>query len=328
MQRVSLEYPRYGAATVAAQLRLEGWIVSVSRVQRMRREDNLLAVRRRKFVVTTDSDHEFLVYPNLARHMVLTAVNQLWVADITYLRLASEFVYCAVVLDGYSRRALGWAVGPSLQAKLPLAALERAIAARPPAPGLVHHSDRGSQYASDDYIQRLEQFRILSSMSRPARPWENARCERFMRTLKEEEIDCHQYRTLAELERNLEEFIEHFYNRVRLHAALGYQSPAAFEQQQLITAPAANAPPAALSFRRHREIYPDIRQSKGKPGRRASRLPGAHRNESPAEYSWRVALQQSPLPLLLPPPFCNHGLSLPTKKQRMAMCPHCPCLKT
>lgn len=269
VQRVSLAYPRYGAEKVAAEMRREGWTISVSRVQRLRREDNLLAVRRRKFVVTTDSDHEFLIYPNLARQLVLTAVNQLWVADITYLRLAGEFVYLAVVLDAFSRRALGWAVAPTLKAELPLAALNQALQTRRPAPGLVHHSDRGVQYACGDYIGRLEQFQIRSSMSYPARPWENARCERFMRTLKEEEIDCRQYRTLEELKANVEDFIENFYNSVRLHAALNYLSPIEFELQQgpLVSAPTAAAQPAALSFRRHREIYPDVKRKTGKKAR-------------------------------------------------------------
>lgn len=264
VQRVSLQYPRYGAEKVAVQMRLEGWVISVSRVQRLRREDNLLAVRRRKCVVTTNS--EFLIYPNLARHLVLTAVNQLWVADITYLRLAGEFVYLAVVLDAFSRRALGWAVGPSLRAELALAALNKAIQTRAPTPGLVHHSDRGVQYACGDYISRLEQFQIRSSMSYPARPWENARCERFMRTLKEEEIHCHQYRTLEELTANVEDFIENFYNKVRLHAALHYVSPVQFELQQgpLVSAPTADGQPAALSFRRHREIFPDDKRKTGK----------------------------------------------------------------
>jgi len=259
IQRASVEYPRYGAAKVAEVVRRGGLVVSVSRVQRVRREDNLLAVRRRKFRVTTDSDHEFLVYPNLARYLVLTAINQLWVADITYIRLASEFVYFAVVLDAFSRRVLGWSLSRSLQTTLPLAALNRAMAARPPAPGLVHHSDRGSQYASDEYVSRLEDGQITISMSRPARPWENARCERFMRTLKEEEIDCRPYGTLEELERNIEDFIERFYNRVRLHAALGYRSPVEFEQQKIDSEanPAISGLPAALSFRRHQEIYPD-----------------------------------------------------------------------
>ena len=271
IQRASLEHPRYGAAKVAEVLRRAGWVVSLTRVQRVRRQDNLLAVRRRKFVVTTDSDHDFLVYPNLAQHMVLTAVNQLWVADITYLRLASEFVYFAVVLDAFSRRAIGWSVGPTLQATLPLAALERAIAARAPGPGVVHHSDRGTQYASNNYVRRLEECKMTISMSRPARPWENARCERFMRTLKEEEIDCREYGTLAELEQNLEDFIERYYNRVRLHAALGYRSPVEFEQQQagLAAVPPATGTAAALSFRRHQEIYSDEVKTK-RAGRRRS----------------------------------------------------------
>jgi transposase InsO family protein len=271
IQRASLEHPRYGAAKVAEVLRRDGWVTSLSRVQRVRRQDNLLAVRRRKFVVTTDSDHDFLVYPNLAQHIVLTAINQLWVADITYLRLVSEFVYFAVVLDAFSRRAIGWSVGPTLHATLPLAALERAIAARAPGPGVVHHSDRGTQYASNNYVRRLEECKMTISMSRPARPWENARFERFMRTLKEEEIDCREYGTLAELEQNLEDFIERYYNRVRLHAALGYRSPVEFEQQQagLAAVPPAPGIAAALSFSRHQEIYSDEVKTKH-AGRRRS----------------------------------------------------------
>jgi putative transposase len=210
----------------------------------VRREDNLLAVRRRKFVVTTSSDHDFLVYPNLAQYMVLTAVNQLWVAGITYLRLASELVYFAVALDAFSI--------------LPLTALNRAIAQRSPSPGLVHHSDRGTRHASNDYVRRPEECQITISMSRPARPWENARCERFIRTLKEEEIDCTAYSTLQELERNLEDFIERYYSRLRLHAALGYHSPVEFEQQQvgIAVSPAATCIMAGLSFRRLRRSIP------------------------------------------------------------------------
>jgi transposase InsO family protein len=155
-----------------------------------------------------------------------------------------------------------------LQATLPLKALNRAIAARVPSPGLVHHSDRGTQYACNDYVRRLEECQITISMSRPARPWENARCERFMRTLKAEEIDCREYASLAELERNLDDFIERFYNRVRLHAALGYRSPEEFEQQQsgAPTPPPATSIAAALSFRRHQEIYPDVQNKRA--GRR------------------------------------------------------------
>jgi transposase InsO family protein len=251
LQRAAVKHRAYGSIKLAQVLRKEGFAVSVARVRRLRKQDNLFAVRRRKFVVTTDSEHDFLIYPNLAQYLVVNATNQLWVADITYVRLGSEFVYFAVVLDAFSRRVLGWALDRSLQTRLPLLALDRALAARPPARGLVHHSDRGSQYASNDYVARLEQHHITISMSRPARPWENARCERFMRTLKEEEIDAHSYQSLEELERNVTDFIEGYYNQTRLHAALGYRPPVEFEQQS------AQPPPAALSFRRHQEIYPD-----------------------------------------------------------------------
>lgn len=224
------------------------------------REDNLLAIRRRKFVVSTESNHDFQVFPNLARDLDLTGLDQLWVADLTYVRLAREFVYLAVVMDAYSRRVIGWAVGRSLQTGLPLTALERALALRQPAPGLIHHSDRGTQYASADYVGRLEQYGIISSMSRPARPWENARCESFIKTLKQEELDGRAYGTLEELERNLEDFIEKVYNRVRLHSALGCWPPVEFEQQldAKKRMPAAAAQRRAnLSFQRHEEIYPD-----------------------------------------------------------------------
>ena len=231
--------------------------MSPSRVLAITRSDNLLAVRKRRFVVTTDSDHDLLVYPNLAANLICSGVNQLWVADLTYIRLAVEFVYLAVVLDAFSRRVVGWALGRTLQAKLPLEALNRAVAARQPAPGLVHHSDRGSQYASAAYVARLEECQMVVSMSRPGKPWENARCESFIKTLKQEEIDARSYRSLETLERNLEEFIEEFYNRRRLHSALGYQSPEEFERQQEPTQPRVKTQPAGLSFPRHEEIYSD-----------------------------------------------------------------------
>ena len=266
IQKIVVEHRRrYGYRRVWFELNhKQGMVVNHKRVLRLMREDNLLALQRKQYVMTTDSNHSLEIALNLARHMKLTAVNQLWVADITYLRLASEFVYFAVVLDAFSRRAIGWSVGPTLHATLPLAALERAIAARTPGPGVVHHSDRGTQYASNNYVRRLEECKMTISMSRPARPWENARCERFMRTLKEEEIDCREYGTLAELEQNLEDFIERYYNRVRLHAALGYRSPVEFEQQQagLAAVPPATGTAAALSFRRHQEIYSDEVKSK------------------------------------------------------------------
>ena len=188
VQKEALANRRYGYRRIAVLVQRKGVAVSAKRVLAIMREDNLLAVRRRKFVATTDSDHDFLIYPNLAQHLDLTDVNQLWVADITYIRLQSEFIYLAVVLDAFSRKVIGWALGRSLQASLPLLALNRALEQRRPGPGLVHHSDRGSQYASSDYVMRLEQSKALISMSRPARPWENAKCESFMKTLKQEEI--------------------------------------------------------------------------------------------------------------------------------------------
>lgn len=260
VQRAAIGHRHYGYRRVAVLVQRMGYQVSAKRVLDCMREDNLLAIRRRKFVVSTESGHDFQVFPNLARDLDLTGLDQLWVADLTYVRLAREFVYLAVVMDAYSRRVIGWAVGRSLQTGLPLTALERALVLRQPAPGLVHHSDRGTQYASSEYVGRLEQYGIISSMSRPARPWENARCESFIKTLKQEELDGRAYRTLEELERNLEDFIEKVYNRVRLHSALGYRPPVEFEQQLeaiKMTPPEPRQRRANLSFQRHEEIYPD-----------------------------------------------------------------------
>jgi putative transposase len=254
VQKAALRYRRYGYRRITELVRRSGIAVGEWVVRRILRTDNLLAVRKRKFMVTTDSKHRFAVYPNLARYVCLSAINQLWVSDITYVRLGREFVYLAVVLDVYSRRVVGWSLGRTLQTSLAVAALNRAITNRRPGPGLVHHSDRGSQYASDDYVRRLEEAHMLISMSRPARPWENAYCESFMRTLKSEEINCRGYSTMEELERNIDDFIERFYNRERLHSALGYCSPEEFEKT---SAQQPSSLPVALSFPRHQEIYPD-----------------------------------------------------------------------
>lgn len=258
IQRTALAHRGHGYRRITPLVQRAGFVVGMEKVRRILRNDNLLAVRRRKFVVTTDGNHRFRVHPNLAESMELTAMNQLWVADITYLRLRREFVFLAVVLDAFSRKAIGWALGRSLETKLALAALELAIASRHPQPGLVHHSDRGTQYASHEYVQRLEACGAHLSMSRPARPWENGKCESFIRTLKREEIDARRYASLAELRQHLEEFIEQIYNKVRLHSALGYQSPEEFEQAQNTGFPGVQWSPAALSFPRHEEIYPDV----------------------------------------------------------------------
>jgi putative transposase len=229
IQRIALEWPCYGRPRITAELRRQGWTVNPKRVYRLMREDNLLCVRRRQFVVTTDSNHGRTVYPNLARELVLTGVNQLWIADLTYIRLLEEFVFLAAILDAFSRRVIGWALDRRLDNELSLTALRMAIERRTPLAGLVHHSDRGSQYASRDYIELLQANQIRISMSRRGNPWDNAACESFMKTLKYEEVYRNEYRNLAEARAALGEFLERVYNQKRLHSALGYLPPAEFE---------------------------------------------------------------------------------------------------
>lgn len=232
IQRICLEHRRnYGYRRVTAELRQQGWPVNSKRVRRMMREDDLLAQQRRKFVATTASDHAYSVFPNLMPSLEVDGLNQLWVADLTYLRLGQEFVYLSVILDAYSRRVIGWKLSRTLRPDSALAALAQAIATRDPPAGLVHHSDRGIQYACGDYVSLLHQHGLIGSMSRKGNPYDNARCESFLKTLKQEEIRCSEYATLEELEQNLEDFIERYYNRQRLHSALGYLSPSAFEEK-------------------------------------------------------------------------------------------------
>jgi putative transposase len=232
IQTIAVEHRRrYGYRRITAELRRRGMVVNHKRVARMMREDNLLAVQPRTFRVTTDSAHDLEVFLNLARRMKLTGINQLWVADITYIRLQHEFVYLAVILDAFSRKVVGWALDRSLATRLALSALEKAIAARQPPPGLVHHSDRGVQYASVEYVKLLQAHQMIPSMSRPANPYDNASCESFMKTLKREEIYANDYRTLEHLAMNIERFIDEYYNRCRLHSALGYRPPDEFERQ-------------------------------------------------------------------------------------------------
>jgi putative transposase len=233
VQRVALEWPAYGSRRITHELQQRGWRVNRKRVQRIMREDNLLCLRHRKFVVTTDSKHDLPVYPNLAKAMVLTSINQLWRADITYIRLAEEFVYLAVILDAYSRRVIGWALDRTLQDRLTITALEMALTQRGTPAGLVHHSDRGVQYASHDYTRILQEHGIGISMSRTGNPWDNAACESFMKTLKYEEVYRSEYRDLADAYARIGEFLEVVYNQKRLHSALDYRSPAAFEQSLL-----------------------------------------------------------------------------------------------
>lgn len=229
LQRLALRDRHCGYRRISRWLKRDGWLVNHKRVLRLMREDNLLSIRRRRFVVTTDSAHRWRVYPNLARRMVLSAINQLWVADITYVRLQQEFIYLAVILDVYSRRVVGWSISRQLESSVAQQALESALKQRQPVPGLIHHSDRGVQYACGDYVKQLEAAGITISMSRPGNPWDNAWAESFMKTLKVEEVDGRRYRNFDHARLLIGSFIEELYNEERLHSALDYRSPIEFE---------------------------------------------------------------------------------------------------
>jgi putative transposase len=231
IQRLALKDRHCGYRRILRELKNEGWVVNHKRLLRLMRDDNLLSIRRRRFVVTTDSHHTWRVYPNLARYMILTDMNQLWVADITYIRLKVEFIYLAVILDVYSRRVVGWSIKRRLESDIARDALEMALKQRRPAAGLVHHSDRGVQYAANEYVERLEARGIIISMSRPGNPYDNAWAESFIKTLKAEEVNAAHYRDLEDATGRIGKFIEEVYNQRRLHSALGYVSPAEFEAQ-------------------------------------------------------------------------------------------------
>ena len=229
IQTIALEMRAYGYRLITAELHRRGLKVNHKRVLRLLREDNLLCLRQRAFVRTTDSRHNLRVYPNLARNLPLSNINQLWVADITYIRLLREFIYLAVLLDAFSRRCIGWAISRHIDTQLTLAALQMALNTRTIRAGLIHHSDQGVQYAAADYVAVLHEHKIEISMSRTGNPYDNAKAERFMRTLKYEEIYMNDYETLAEVRASIEHFIETVYNRKRLHSAIGYRPPVEFE---------------------------------------------------------------------------------------------------
>lgn len=230
IQRVALEWPSYGYRRITRELNRRGLSVNHKLVLRLMREDNLLCLRKRSFVRTTDSSHSLPLYPNLVPDLDVTGIDQLWLADITYIRLLREFIYLAVILDAYSRRCIGWALERTLRAELAVEALRMAIERRKVESGLVHHSDRGVQYASLEYTGLLKEQGIRISMSRRGNPYDNAQAERFMRTLKEEEVYLYEYESMAEARERIGHFLEEVYNQKRLHSAIGYLPPAEFEQ--------------------------------------------------------------------------------------------------
>jgi len=229
IERIVLEFPGYGYRRLTKELHRRGWSVNHKRVLRIMREESLLCQIKRRFVPTTDSAHAFGTYPNLIKDTELDGLDQVWISDITYVRLPTSFCYLAAILDAYSRRCVGWHLSPFIDARLTLSALEMALTTRRPEPGLIHHSDRGVQYACGEYVARLEEGGAFISMAATGNPYENAKAESFFRTLKMEEVYIKDYRNFEEAEQNIAQFIEEVYNRKRLHSSLGYLPPVEFE---------------------------------------------------------------------------------------------------
>jgi putative transposase len=230
IEEIILEFPGYGYRRVTHALHREGRLVNHKRVLRIMKTESLLCHIKKSFVVkTTNSRHHFPVYPNLLAKLDLSAPDQAWVSDFTYIRLRSAFVYLACILDAFSRRCIGWYLSRDMTTQMTLMALRRAINERHPQPGLIHHSDRGVQYASYEYIDQLKQIHAQISMSSVDNPYDNAKAESFFKTLKQEEVYLKDYRSFEEAEANIEAFLEQVYNMKRLHSSLGYLPPAEFE---------------------------------------------------------------------------------------------------
>lgn len=230
MSNICLEFSRYGYRRVTKQLQREGWLVNHKKVLRIMREKGWLChPRKKKWIATTNSNHGFQIYPNLIKQLDINVVNQIWVADITYIHILTCFVYLAVILDAYSRKAVGYALSKHINTNLTLDALHMAIQDRQPKPGCIHHSDRGIQYASSEYVKELKIYGFQISMSRKGNPYDNAYAESFMKTLKSEEVHLWEYRTMADVQKRIPYFIEDVYNQKRLHSSLGYRPPCEFE---------------------------------------------------------------------------------------------------
>ena len=230
IERIVLEFPGYGYRRVTAELHRQEWDVNHKRVLRVMRQEALICQLRRSWTTTTDSGHSLTVYPNLLAGLELSRPNQVWVADITYVRLPTAFVYLACVLDAWSRRCIGWQLSRTIDTSLTLAALEAAIRLRQPDLGLIHHSDRGVQYASSAYIARLSAIGAHITMSAKGNPYDNAKAESFFKTLKREEVYLNQYETFADAEDQIGRFIDDVYNQKRLHSSLGYLLPNEYER--------------------------------------------------------------------------------------------------
>jgi len=230
VEKICLGFPKYGYRRVTNQLHREKWVVNHKRVLRMMRENDLLCRIKKRRINTTDSNHSYPVFPNLIKNLTPTSINQVWVCDITYIRILTAFVYLAVILDLYSRKVIGYALSKHIDTNLTLSALQMAIRDRNPAPGCIHHSDRGVQYASSEYVNELRRYDLRISMSRKGNPYDNAVCESFIKTLKNEEVYLWEYKTIEDAKRRICHFVKDVYNEKRLHSSLGYRPPNEFEK--------------------------------------------------------------------------------------------------
>jgi transposase InsO family protein len=233
LQKIAIDYPGYGYRRMTAELRRRGYHLNHKRVLRLMREDSLLCFKKKFRPLTTDSNHNHKIYPNLIKDLDITRPDQVWASDITYIQLVSEFIYLAVILDLYTRKCIGWELSRNIDTQLTLSALDNALKDRwdPDIKELIHHSDQGVQYASGEYINRLKEHNIQISMSRKGNPYDNAFVESFIRTLKCEEVYLNEYETFRDVQDNISNFIDEVYNKKRLHSSLGYRSPIEFEQE-------------------------------------------------------------------------------------------------